>query len=84
MSACPPSSSLSSRARWRAASTGTASEVVRESLRLLRREKAAQAEKLLVLQREVAIGLREADEGRLAPGGVADILAALEADDAAA
>jgi antitoxin ParD1/3/4 len=61
---------------------GTASEVVRDALRLLRRERAGHDEKLAVLRREVRIGARQAEEGRLSDQTVADILADLEAEDA--
>lgn len=53
---------------------GTASEVVRESLRLLRREKALEAEKRAVLRREVGIGLSDAHAGRFSERSVSDIL----------
>lgn len=43
---------------------GTASEVVRDALRLLRREKAAREEKLAILRREIGIGIADADCGR--------------------
>jgi antitoxin ParD1/3/4 len=60
---------------------GTASEVVRDALRLLRREKAGREEKLAVLRREVGTGLTQANEGGLSHETVADILAELEAED---
>ena len=60
---------------------GSASEVVREALRLLRREKAAYQEKLLILQREVAIGLEDARAGRLSSRTAVDIAAELDAED---
>ena len=60
---------------------GTASEVVRDALRLLRREKAGREEKLAVLSREVGTGLTQANEGGLSHETVADILAELEAED---
>ncbi|WP_353822304.1 type II toxin-antitoxin system ParD family antitoxin [Mesorhizobium sp.] len=43
---------------------GSSSEVIREVLRLLRREKAQQAEKLAILRREISIGVEAADAGR--------------------
>jgi antitoxin ParD1/3/4 len=52
---------------------GTASEVVRDALRLLRRERAAQEEKLLILRREVGVGVAQAQAGRLSKRAVADI-----------
>lgn len=64
---------------------GTASEVVRDSLRLLRREKAAREEKLAVLRREVRLGLEQARLGQLSSKSIADIAAELrEADEPAA
>lgn len=56
---------------------GTASEVMRDGLRLLQREKAAREETLAVLRREVAAGVAEARTGELSPRSVADIAAAL-------
>ena len=56
---------------------GTASEVVREGLRLLRREKAARDEKLSVLRREVGIGVEQAKDGRLSKQSILDIAEAL-------
>lgn len=52
----------------------TASEVVREALRLLRREKAAEQEKLAILRREIAIGLEDMRAGRISTRSVMDIL----------
>ena len=59
----------------------SASEVVREALRLLRREKAAEQEKLAILRREIAIGLEDMQAGRLSKLTVSDILAELERED---
>ena len=56
----------------------TASEVVRDALRLLRREKAAYEEKLLILRREIAIGLEDVEAGRISNRSVMDILAEQE------
>ena len=56
---------------------GTASEVVRESLRLLRREKAVRDEKFAVLRREVGIGVEQAREGRLSKRSISDIAESL-------
>lgn len=55
---------------------GTASEVVREALRGLRRAKAGREEKLEVLRREVGTGLEQAREGRLSGRSIAEIAAA--------
>ena len=60
---------------------GSASEVVREALRLLRREKAAEQEKLAILRREVAIGLEDMKAGRLSTRTALDIAAELDAED---
>jgi antitoxin ParD1/3/4 len=56
---------------------GTASEVVRESLRLLKREKAVRDEKFAVLRREVGIGVEQAREGRLSKRSISDIAESL-------
>jgi antitoxin ParD1/3/4 len=56
----------------------SASEVVRDALRLLRREKAAREERLAILRREVAVGLEDARAGRISTRSVTDILAAQE------
>jgi antitoxin ParD1/3/4 len=55
---------------------GTASEVVRDALRLLRRERAAQEEKLMILRREVGVGVAQARSGQLSKRSVTDIAAA--------
>ncbi|HEY3846959.1 MAG TPA: type II toxin-antitoxin system ParD family antitoxin [Acetobacteraceae bacterium] len=55
---------------------GTASEVVRDALRLLRRERAAQQEKLVILRREVGVGVVQAHSGQLSKRSVEDIAAA--------
>ena len=54
---------------------GTASEVVRDALRLLRREREAHEEKMAILRRVVQIGLGEANAGRFSPDTVEDIAA---------
>jgi antitoxin ParD1/3/4 len=43
----------------------SASEVVRDALRLLRREKELEQEKLAVLRREIALGLEDVEAGRV-------------------
>lgn len=58
---------------------GTASEVVRDALRVLKRERAAREEKLAVLRRELAIGLEQAQAGRFSSKSVADIAQSLRA-----
>jgi antitoxin ParD1/3/4 len=59
---------------------GTASEVVRESLRLLRREKAIQDEKLAMLRREVGIGIEQARDGRLSTRSISEIAESLRSE----
>jgi antitoxin ParD1/3/4 len=61
----------------------SASEVVRDGLRLLRREKAAYHEKIQILRREVGIGVLQARSGRLSKRSVSQIVAELDADDEA-
>jgi antitoxin ParD1/3/4 len=57
---------------------GTASEVVRDGLRLLRRDRAAREERIAILRREVEIGVTQARAGQLSRRSAADILAAAE------
>lgn len=52
---------------------GTASEVVRDGLRLLQREKAVREEKLAVLRREVGIGVEQARARRFSKRSVEEI-----------
>lgn len=51
----------------------SASEVIRDGLRLLEREKAVDAEKIEILRREVGSGLADADDGRFDDRTAADI-----------
>ena len=51
---------------------GTASEVVRDALRLLRRERAAHKEEFAIF-REVQIGLDDIEAGRISTDTVEDI-----------
>lgn len=51
----------------------SASEVIRDGLRLLEREKAAEAEKIEILRREVGSGLDDARAGRFSDRTAADI-----------
>jgi antitoxin ParD1/3/4 len=51
----------------------SASEVVRDALRLLRRDKSMEKEKLAVLKREVEVGLADAASGRFSKKSVKDI-----------
>ncbi len=57
----------------------SASEVVRDGLRLLRREKAAYDERIEILRREVGIGIEQARAGQLSKRSVADIAAGRDA-----
>ena len=58
----------------------SASEVVRDGLRLLRGEKAAYREKILILRGEVGIGVAQARSGRLSRRTIAEIVAELDAE----
>ena len=51
----------------------SASEVVRDGLRLLEQEKAAEAEKLAILRREVGAGLADLQDGRFSRRTAAEI-----------
>jgi antitoxin ParD1/3/4 len=51
----------------------SASEVVRDALRLLRRERAAEQERIAILRREIQLGLDDAEAGRLSRISVAEI-----------
>ena len=59
----------------------SASEVFRDALRLLRREKAAEQEKLTILKREVAVGLADLRAGRLSSRTATEIAAELDGPD---
>ena len=61
----------------------TASEVVRDGLRMLREERAVYEEKLAVLRREIQIGLDDVEAGRFSDRSVMDILADIEAEEKA-
>ena len=56
---------------------GTASEVVRDGLRLLLRDKEARAEKLAVLRREIGIGVQQARARRFSDRSIKEIGAAV-------
>ncbi|QQP90952.1 type II toxin-antitoxin system ParD family antitoxin [Skermanella sp. TT6] len=60
---------------------GTASEVIRDSLRLLRRERAAREERLAVLRREINIGVEQARNGQFSKLTISDIAASLRDED---
>ena len=61
----------------------TASEVVRDGLRMLREERAIYEEKLAILRREIQIGLDEVDAGKYSDKTVMEILAEVQAEDEA-
>jgi antitoxin ParD1/3/4 len=61
----------------------TASEVVREGLRMLREERAVYEEKLTILRREIQIGLDDVEAGRFSDRSVMDILADIETEEKA-
>jgi len=60
---------------------GTASEVVRDGLRLLQYEREARAEKLTILRREIQIARDEVNAGQFSEESVMDILAEVRAED---
>lgn len=53
----------------------TASEVVRDALRLLRREREQYEQKMAVLRREIQIGMDDIEAGRISDRTVEDIAA---------
>lgn len=59
----------------------SASEVVRDGLRLLRREKAAYDERIEILRREVGIGIEQARQGRFSKRSIADIGDEIDAEE---
>ena len=59
----------------------SASEVVREGLRLLLREKAIRAEKLALLRQAVQVGLDDVEAGRIYAGTISDIGAELDEEE---
>lgn len=69
----PPELASFVEAELAAGTYPSASEVVRDGLRLLLHEKAARAETLAILRREVAIGLAEAESGALSPLSITEI-----------
>lgn len=60
---------------------GSASEVVREALRLLKREKAMEEERLQILRREVMLGLNQAKNGEFSDRTVEQIAADISKND---
>ena len=59
----------------------SASEVVRDGLRLLRREQAAHDEKIAILRREIGIGVEQARQGRFSKRSIADICDEIDAEE---
>lgn len=53
----------------------TASEVIREALRLLRERDELQRNKLEELRKEISIGIKEADEGKVKAVNAQEVLA---------
>lgn len=51
----------------------TASEVVRDALRLLRREREQYEQKMAILRRELQIGMDDIEAGRISTRSVQDI-----------
>lgn len=57
------------------------SDVVRDGLRLLQREKAAHDERIEILRREVGIGVEQARQGRFSKQSIADICEEIDAEE---
>lgn len=55
----------------------TASEVIRDGLRLLREREELRGKRLVELRREIAVGLEQANQGKLAPLNARKSLATL-------
>lgn len=65
----------------RAGGYASQSEVVREALRLLHREKAAEQEKLEMLRRAVMVGVEDVRKGRFATRTVDEISDDIDRED---
>jgi antitoxin ParD1/3/4 len=52
----------------------TASEVVRDGLRILQRDRAAYEERMAILRHEIQLGLDDLNAGRISDRSVMDIL----------
>ncbi len=61
---------------------GTASEVVRDGLRLLRQRREAHEERIAILRREIQSARDEVDAGQFSEESVTDILAEVRAEEA--
>ena len=59
----------------------SASEVMRDGLRLLRREQAAHDEKIEILRREIGIGIEQARQGRFSKRSIAEICDQIDAEE---
>ncbi len=59
----------------------SASEVVRDGLRLLRREQAAHDEKIEIRRREIGIGIEQARQGRFSKRPIAEICDQIDAEE---
>lgn len=60
---------------------GTASEVVRDGLRLLIQRREAHEERIAILRREIQSARNEVDAGQFSEESVMDILAEVRAED---
>lgn len=61
----------------------TASEVVRDGLRMLREARAVYEEKLAILRREIQVAVDEVNAGQFSDRTVMEILAEVQAEDEA-
>jgi antitoxin ParD1/3/4 len=61
---------------------GTASEVVRDGLRLLRQRREAHEERIAILRREIQSARDEVDAGQFSEESVMNILAEVRAEEA--
>ena len=59
----------------------TASEVVRDGLRMLREERAVYEEKLIILRREIQKGIDDVEAGRFSDRSIEEILAEVQAEE---
>ena len=58
----------------------SASELVRDALRLLKRDRDKEAEKLEILRREIGLGIEQAERGEFSEDSVEDIASRIRAD----
>ena len=58
----------------------SASELVRDALRLLKRDRDMEVEKLEILRREIGLGIEQAERGEFSEDSVEDIAARIRAD----